>query len=193
MVAGGRAGVLFLVAPSIGDTVSRRVRVVEGERLVLDCSATGHPQPNITWQRPHRPHSTTNEHPIATQSSLIVERATVGDSGRYVCEAKNEVGKTSADFSVEVLSKPKVTPSYQATVKVIEGEMAKLECHVDANPAANISWMRNGRPIADMSQMILSSRAETLMLLKARRADVGTYSCNNIILDWWPFIGISIG
>ena len=54
-----------------------------------------------------------------------------------MCEARNDVGKTSAEFSVEVLSRPKAG-NYSATVRVVEGASAKLECKVEGNPEPSI-------------------------------------------------------
>lgn len=46
-------------------------------------------------------------------------------------------------------------------------------------------WLRGGRTIEDMSNYILSPRGETLMILKARRADAGSYSCvaKNVVAE----------
>lgn len=37
--------------------------------------------------------------------------------------------------------------------------------------------MYGGRPLADMNNFILSPRGETMMILKTKRSDAGTYSC----------------
>src|SRR4051794_7515361 len=94
---------------------------------------------------------------------------------RYTCVASNEAGKAQNDYVVEVLIKPKLR-RHNANVQVLEGNITKLGCVVEAgNPKPTISWLRGGRPIAEMTNLtnfIISPRGDTLTIVKARRADM---------------------
>lgn len=63
-------------------------------------------------------------------------------------------------------------------IRVVEGDRATLDCNVEAKPAAQISWLRAGRPLDSEAQnYILSPRGHRLMILSAKRTDAGSYSC----------------
>ncbi|CAI4229355.1 unnamed protein product [Auanema sp. JU1783] len=158
-----------LVIPMIEDG-ERIIQVKEGNDLSIDCNANGIPAPTISWKKD----GVLLED--KTNSRLIVPSVNLTDGGRYTCVAKNEAGQAQTDFAVDVFSKPKFKETNR-DIKIIDGERARIECKVEGHPTPTITWLRGGRPIEDMSNLILSPRGETLMILKARRADAGSYSC----------------
>ncbi|KAK6759923.1 hypothetical protein RB195_021467 [Necator americanus] len=158
-----------LVIPVIEDG-ERVIQVKENNTLSIDCAAGGIPPPQITWKKDGQPLDDVQG------NRLIVPHAVPSDAGRYTCTARNEAGHVSADFAVDVFSRPRFK-DIKAEVQVIDGDRARLECKVEGHPAPTVRWLRGGRPIEDMSNFILSPRGETLMILKARRADAGSYSC----------------
>ncbi|EJW80898.1 hypothetical protein WUBG_08192, partial [Wuchereria bancrofti] len=158
----------FLVPPMILEG-ERVVQVKEGATLILECIATGNPKPIIVWKRDGQLLNTRN-------SRFVIASSKASDAGRYTCEARNEAGKVSADFAVDIFIKPHFR-DLKTEIRVRNGEQARLECKADGNPKPNITWMRGGRPIEDMKNIILSPRGETMMILKSRRSDSGSYSC----------------
>ncbi|EPB79673.1 immunoglobulin I-set domain protein [Ancylostoma ceylanicum] len=158
-----------LVIPVIEDG-ERVIQVKENNTLSIDCAAGGIPPPQITWKKDGQPLDDVQG------GRLTVPHATASDAGRYTCTARNEAGHVSADFAVDVFSRPRFK-DIKTEVQVIDGDRARLECKVEGHPAPTVRWLRGGRPIEDMSNFILSPRGETLMILKARRADAGSYSC----------------
>ncbi|VDM60010.1 unnamed protein product [Angiostrongylus costaricensis] len=158
-----------LVIPVIEDG-ERVIQVKENSTLIIDCVAGGIPSPRITWKK-------DGVQLEGIQGSrLTVTKAMISDVGRYTCTAGNEAGHVSADFAVDVFSRPKFK-EILTDIQVVDGNRARLKCKVEGHPAPTIRWLRGGRPIEDMSNIILSPRGETLMILKARRADAGSYSC----------------
>ncbi|RCN41236.1 hypothetical protein ANCCAN_12803 [Ancylostoma caninum] len=158
-----------LVIPVIEDG-ERVIQVKENNTLSIDCAAGGIPPPQISWKKDGQPLDEVQG------GRLTVPHATASDAGRYTCTARNEAGSVSADFAVDVFSRPRFK-DIKTEVQVIDGDRARLECKVEGHPAPTVRWLRGGRPIEDMSNFILSPRGETLMILKARRADAGSYSC----------------
>uniref|UniRef100_A0A0R3RPN8 Hemicentin-1 n=1 Tax=Elaeophora elaphi TaxID=1147741 RepID=A0A0R3RPN8_9BILA len=160
---------LYVLVPPMILEGERVVQVKENATLTLECIASGNPKPMIVWKRDGRLLPTSG-------SRFVITSSKVSDGGRYTCEARNEAGKVSIDFEVDVFIKPRFR-DLKTEVRVRDGERARLECKVDGHPEPVITWMRGGRPIEDMKNIILSPRGETMMILKSRRADSGSYSC----------------
>uniref|UniRef100_A0AC35UCA7 Down syndrome cell adhesion molecule-like protein Dscam2 n=1 Tax=Rhabditophanes sp. KR3021 TaxID=114890 RepID=A0AC35UCA7_9BILA len=145
------------------------IKIKEGEDLLLDCTSFGHPKPAITW----RQGGIILNH---TEEKLLIPTFTRDKATRFSCEAKNEANFAAADFVVEVLVKPTLKDTTR-DIRVRENSQARLECKADGIPHPTITWLRGGRPITDKSNVLLSPRGESLMILKARKSDAGNYQC----------------
>lgn len=96
--------------PRITSVHPSTVRVVPGTPIQLKCAATGIPKPQITWELPDktilstaaqgRPMGSELLHPEGT---LIIQRPTSSDSGKYKCMARNHMGTDSKVIYVLVL------------------------------------------------------------------------------------------
>ncbi|XP_035214085.1 Down syndrome cell adhesion molecule-like protein 1 homolog, partial [Stegodyphus dumicola] len=84
----------------------------KGSGLVVDCTATGHPTPRVSWSiqknAEHRePIRGDGQWTTASNGSLIFSRVDESDAGVYVCEAHNGIGpgiSKSIQISVHVLN-----------------------------------------------------------------------------------------
>lgn len=74
---------------------SRSIMVTKGQRLVLECVASGIPTPQVTWAKDGqdlRHHNNTR----FLLSNLLIDTTTESDSGTYVCHANNGIGSSGA-------------------------------------------------------------------------------------------------
>lgn len=158
-----------LVIPVIEDG-ERVIQVKESNDLNIDCTSSGIPPPTIAWKR--------DGHLLegVEGARLSIPSANISHAGRYTCIATNEAGRATADFAVDVFSKPRFKET-NTDIKVLDGERARLECKAEGHPTPTIRWFKGGRPIEDFNNMILSPRGESLLILKTRRIDAGSYSC----------------
>ena len=71
--------------------------VTEGDNLTLTCSATGVPQPKVSWIKPggHRHNGHT----------LEVTHIKRGQTGEYKCETSSECGNAIETATIHVLCK----------------------------------------------------------------------------------------
>lgn len=78
--------------------------VTKGQRLVLECVASGIPTPQVTWAKDGqdlRFHNNTHY----LLSNLLIDAVSEGDSGTYVCRADNgfdSASSTTVLYNVQV-------------------------------------------------------------------------------------------
>lgn len=94
-----------------------RVIAEEGQNINMSCSATGQPQPNITWSK------TLGDLPVGAVVSaraLKINNVKKQDGGTYVCRAKNILGNDNGVAQLMVFSRLrfKVRPQMKTTPKL---------------------------------------------------------------------------
>ncbi|XP_068178095.1 vascular cell adhesion protein 1-like [Antennarius striatus] len=70
--------------------------IPEGNRLQLNCSAVGNPDPSYSWTVP------SDELDPSNHSTFIISAIKPAHKGHYTCFVSNSVGNFSVEFSVEV-------------------------------------------------------------------------------------------
>ena len=93
-------------APNIPESTPTNTTIIEGNKVVLPCPATGTPTPEITWFKDGK-RITGNELGIMIRSdgSLQLDHAQGEDAGHYVCEATNVAGKQTHGIDLKVFCK----------------------------------------------------------------------------------------
>lgn len=82
----------------------RAIMVTKGQRLVLECVASGIPTPQVKWAKDGldlRSHNNTR----FLLSNLLIDAVSEYDSGTYVCRADNGMGtarSATALYNVQV-------------------------------------------------------------------------------------------
>lgn len=75
----------------------QNTEVLVGESVTLECSATGHPPPRITWTKGDR--TPLPEDPrvsITPSGGLYIQNVQQDDSGEYTCFASNSLDSIQA-------------------------------------------------------------------------------------------------
>jgi hypothetical protein len=164
---------------------------VEGEDIVIKCEAFAKPRPVYKWYRGDvllaGDKYTISQNTIRFKVSRL-------DTGTYVCLAENNYGKIQANFALNALVGPHIAA--MEDVHTIEGNLAKLRCHVPAAyPKATIKWRitdtqqyvdqvndTNFKVLDDVDQVFnqndftIGSWSE-LHILKADRVHKRNYTC----------------
>ncbi|XP_067142244.1 cell adhesion molecule Dscam1-like isoform X8 [Centruroides vittatus] len=163
-----------------------------GSRLTIDCSATGYPQPQITWDKltdrsEHQlPVGSDSQRTLASNGSLTFLRVDESDKGVYICQAYNGIGNgLQKKIHLTVHVAPKVKGDF-SVITVRKGFTAHLKCEVFGEPPLTITWKKEDTIIAGEK----GSRFETLqentangaisdtLINDSQKNDTGIYTCH---------------
>lgn len=160
-------------APVIGQPLEPD-RVKPGERKVMTIRFDGYPTPEVKWYRDGREIRQSGEVLITTfknESTLIISRAAIDQSGKFEARALNEGGeaRTSATLLVADDKPTYQPPKFIAALRpqiVPEGEATIMEVEVESVPEAVFTWKQHGVPIesTDAVQIVSESNRSTLFV-----------------------------
>ncbi|XP_042316734.1 immunoglobulin superfamily member 10 [Sceloporus undulatus] len=179
--------------PRIAVASQRLTQLNFGDRLLLNCSATGEPDPKIIWRLPskavvdqwHRMGSRIHVYP---NGSLAVKAVTEKDEGDYICVARNKMGDDLILMKVSVTMKPaKIDEKHYFKKLVPYGKDFKVDCKASGSPEPEISWsLPDGTMINNVMQADDSGHRSrryilfdngTLYFNKIGVAEEGDYTC----------------
>ncbi|XP_074144108.1 peroxidasin homolog isoform X2 [Sminthopsis crassicaudata] len=157
----------------------QNTEVLVGESVTLECSATGHPQPRITWTKGDRtPLPTDPRVNITPSGGLYIEKVIQEDSGEYICFAANNIDSIHATAHIIVQAVPHFTVTPQDRV-VIEGHTVDFQCEAQGYPQPVIAWTKGGSQLSvDRRHLVLSSG--TLRISRVALHDQGQYECQAV-------------
>lgn len=155
---------------------SRSIMVTKGQRLVLECVASGIPTPQVTWAKDGldlRSHNNTR----FLLSNLLIDAVSEGDSGTYICRADNGIGAAGLAtvlYDVQVFEPPQVTVELQQQ-EVVFGDVVRITCQARGKPAPSVMWLHNAQPLTPSPRHRLSTRG--LRISNVGPQDTGLYQC----------------
>ncbi|XP_066112042.1 hemicentin-2 isoform X1 [Saccopteryx bilineata] len=164
--------------PHIEDSgQAAELSLTPGTPLELRCDARGTPSPNITWHKDGQALS-RRENSKGAGQLLRVEAVQVGDDGLYTCLARNPAGEVEKSFRVRVQVPPNIVGPRgpRSVVGLAPGQLV-LECSVEADPAPEIEWHRDGILLQVDAHTQFPERGRFLRLQALSTADSGDYSC----------------
>ena len=132
------------------------ITVKTGTSLVLTCSGSGVPVPEITWTKDGKVQATGKG-----QADLPLREVTWQAGGMYQCHANNGVGGQEhiKNFTLNVLHAP-VVEVLPAEVEMNPGApqecRVQIQCLVYSAPASRIQWFHDGRLITTVEPGINS-------------------------------------
>uniref|UniRef100_A0A9J8BV80 Peroxidasin n=1 Tax=Cyprinus carpio carpio TaxID=630221 RepID=A0A9J8BV80_CYPCA len=158
----------------------QNTEVLVGESVTLECSATGQPQPRVTWTKGD--HTALPVDPrinITPSGGLYIQNVNQADGGQYTCFASNNVDTIHATAYIIVQARPQftVTPQDQS---VLEGLTVDFPCEASGYPQPVIAWTRGGSPLPnDRRHVVLSSGS--LRISRVALHDQGQYECQAVM------------
>ncbi|XP_071399212.1 basement membrane-specific heparan sulfate proteoglycan core protein-like, partial [Centroberyx affinis] len=162
-------------SPKVRLTPAGPLRVRMGERVSVECRATGRPRPTLTWKRQG---STLQLVTTTTNDVNTIQWAAVRpeDSGVYVCQAENNEGVTEVKVEV-IVEGGQGTPVASVAAEqmtAVEGRTITMECRASGSPLPVITWSKLRAPLPWKHTMV----GGVLTLTSVGRQDSGQYICN---------------
>lgn len=82
-------------------------QVVVGEKVVLECKASGSPRPSLTWTKNGLPLRLTKRHFFTSDNEkMVIIGANKSDSGMYACLIANSLGSVKQSLLLKVTDPP---------------------------------------------------------------------------------------
>ncbi|KAM6062932.1 immunoglobulin superfamily member 10-like [Chlamydotis macqueenii] len=179
--------------PKIATASQEMTQLNFGDKLLLNCTATGEPKPRIIWRLPskaivdqwHRMGSRIHVYP---NGSLVIEAVTEKDAGDYLCVARNKIGDDLILMKVSITMKPAKIDQKPYFKKLVSyGKDFRVDCKASGAPTPEISWslpdgtVINNAMLADDSgrrsrRYVLFDNG-TLYLNKVGETEGGDYTC----------------
>ncbi|XP_032704376.1 obscurin [Lontra canadensis] len=160
-----------------------------GKDATLSCQIVGNPTPQVSWEKDQQPVEAGARFRLAQDGDLyrltILDLA-LGDSGQYVCRARNAIGEAFAAVGLQVDAEAACAeqePHFllrPTSIRVREGAEATFRCRVRGSPPMAVSWAKDGRrlgsPDAPRVRVEASGEASALCIQATRPRDGGTYT-----------------
>ena len=135
----------MLRRPIFRNPFNERLVTRLGKTVVLNCSADGHPMPEMIWTLPNGTRFTDGpdrgyRHHLGSDGTFIIYTPVKEDSGKYRCAAKNSEGYIEKLILLEVGQKPYILSRPRGIIRTVSGDPLFLHCLADGSPRPSVSW-----------------------------------------------------
>ena len=163
---------ILAVTPQVSLS-SKTLMTEEQQNITIACTATGQPQPSITWSKSVG--SLPKERNKVINGALTIYNVTKKDRGIYICKAENILGSASDTAHLMVFSPLRFKDLPPRMVTPVIGSTLRLPCVAESDLRPSITWTKGG-----MSQLSLSSNVltnGTLVLTNIKKPHQGSHTC----------------
>ncbi|KAK3703484.1 hypothetical protein RRG08_024788 [Elysia crispata] len=171
------------------------VTVNEGESILMVCSVTAKPEPNIEWFQNGQMLKSDDAVKLSFrrgEAKLEIAESVPEDEGDYVCKATNPAGvaSTKANIIVNVKKAAPASQEKKADVErptfvellqgqsVTDGDAVTLQCRISGKPD-KVQWFRDGKEVKPSDDFRYENAGDVYKLIVAEifPEDGGVYSC----------------
>uniref|UniRef100_A0A7N8YN10 Cell adhesion molecule L1-like b n=1 Tax=Mastacembelus armatus TaxID=205130 RepID=A0A7N8YN10_9TELE len=148
-----------------------------GSDVLIKCSASGTPQPTITWS--------VNGVPLqgsmgqkTFDDSIILHNTKASDSAVYQCKASNSHGTLLSNANIMIMNLPPMILTKEGEdYFAVEGKGVMMHCKVFSSPPSTVTWL-----VYDSSESVEGPRFTihdngSLEIYSVQNDDTGQYTC----------------
>uniref|UniRef100_A0A8C7TMS5 Neural cell adhesion molecule L1 n=1 Tax=Oncorhynchus mykiss TaxID=8022 RepID=A0A8C7TMS5_ONCMY len=151
--------------------------VMRGEKLKLECIASGVPTPSIKW---FKKGGDLNQKVKLDNfnKTLRIDSVSEEDAGEYMCMANNQIGSIRHSIYVQVKAAP-YWLDQPSNLVLAPDENGRLVCRANGNPKPHIQWLVNGEPIeSSLPNPSRTVAGDTIMFRSVQIGSSAVYQCN---------------
>ncbi|KAM4882247.1 leucine-rich repeats and immunoglobulin-like domains protein 1 isoform 1-T1 [Thomomys bottae] len=156
------------------------IAIRTGTMARLECAATGHPNPQIAWQKDGGtdfPAARERRmHVMPDDDVFFITDVKIDDMGVYSCTAQNSAGSVSANATLTVLETPSLAAPLEDRV-VSVGETVALQCKATGSPTPRITWFKGDLPLSLTERHHFTPGNQLLVVQNVVAEDAGRYTC----------------
>ncbi|XP_030723521.1 leucine-rich repeats and immunoglobulin-like domains protein 1 isoform X1 [Globicephala melas] len=156
------------------------IAIRTGTMARLECAATGHPNPQIAWQKDGGtdfPAARERRmHVMPDDDVFFITDVKIDDMGVYSCTAQNSAGSISANATLTVLETPSLAVPLEDRVASV-GETVALQCKATGSPPPRITWLKGDRPLILTERHHFTPGNQLLVVQNVVVEDAGRYTC----------------
>ncbi|KAK2912427.1 immunoglobulin superfamily member 10 [Channa argus] len=175
----------MLRRPIFKNPFNERILSHIGKTTVLNCSADGHPVPEIIWILPNGTRFSGgsdrgSRYHLGNDGTLVIYNPQKEDAGKYRCGAKNFMGYIEKLIVLNVGQKPYILTRPRGIIRSVSGESLFLHCLSDGSPRPTIYWtVPVGQTLTQPQVLGRYQLLEngTLVVQDASLNDRGNYIC----------------
>ncbi|KAJ8316304.1 hypothetical protein KUTeg_006318 [Tegillarca granosa] len=146
------------IANVVGNTIS----LITGDSIMLNCSASGSPIPNITFWR--------NGVKIWDGSPYTITNIQSNQAGQYMCVASNYFGQSNSTVQLDVYVKPSSVILSASSTNVNVNQPVTFSCFANGVPSQSYRWYKG-------NSLIAGQTGSNYQIASAQGTDSGSYQC----------------
>ncbi|XP_075951912.1 neural cell adhesion molecule L1-like protein [Anarhichas minor] len=150
-----------------------------GSDVLIKCSASGTPQPTITWRVNGEPlQGAPAANRKAFDDTIVLHNAKASDSAVYQCEASNKHGTLLSNANIMIMNlAPMILTKDGEDYSAVEGKGVMMHCSVFSSPPSTITWSRDDSPESVEGPRFAVHDNGSLEIYSAEKDDAGEYTC----------------
>ncbi|XP_057286174.1 myosin light chain kinase, smooth muscle isoform X4 [Pezoporus wallicus] len=160
------------------------LKVMDGSQVIMTVEVSANPPPEIIWLHNGKEIQETEDFHFekkGNEYSLYIQEVFPEDTGKYTCEAWNELGETQTQATLTVqepqdgiqpwfISKPR-------SVTAAPGQNVLISCAIAGDPFPTVHWFKDGQEImpGTACEILQNEDIFTLVLRNVQSRHAGQY------------------
>ncbi|NXT06018.1 MYLK protein, partial [Prunella fulvescens] len=160
------------------------LKVMDGSQVIMTVEVSANPSPEIIWLHNGKEIQETEDFHFekkGNEYSLYIQEVFPEDTGKYTCEAWNEVGESQTQATLTVqepqdgiqpwfISKPR-------SVTAAPGQNVLISCAIAGDPFPTVHWFKDGKEIVPGAacEILQNEDIFTLVLRNVQSRHAGQY------------------